>query len=488
MAQGVMAQGVKADGAGGAAALFLAASSGKVRMSNASQGAGFDGYLKQSGLNGTSSTKASERSQNAAQESGAGGKQAEPSVQAKPGAQMADAADAAGRAGAADQAGAGQEAVDAAGQAQGTPAEEAGTGELTEEEMAAAMEALNGWLAQIAGKLEVPVEKLQDFLAQNGMTAADLLDGKNLAMLVAGMNGLEGANGLLMDEAAFAQWQELAGKLDELLAGGELPAEPQELMEAFQEAMGQMDNAGEATGQQGVQAEAAGEPLDMAQPEQAPVEAPEETGEQDGTRDGQEAVREERHSGSARQQGENPATVGANTFMNRLGEAMGRAQEAAGGSAMPEQTAEILNQVVRGIRTMMGPDSAAMEMALHPENLGRVNISVALKNGIMTAQLTVQNEDAKQALEGQMAALQQTFEEQGLKVQSVEVDISDFAFGESNGSGEAEGDGGGKEPSKQGRRVRTLEELMAREEEWDEEDELAASRMVLTGSQVDYSA
>lgn len=155
---------------------------------------------------------------------------------------------------------------------------------------------------------------------------------------------------------------------------------------------------------------------------------------------------------------------------------------------MPEQTAEILNQVVRGIRTMMGPDSAAMEMALHPENLGRVNISVALKNGIMTAQLTVQNEDAKQALEGQMAALQQTFEEQGLKVQSVEVDISDFAFGESNGSGEAEGDGGSKEPPKQGRRVRTLEELMAREEEWDEEDELAASRMVLTGSQVDYSA
>ena len=60
---------------------------------------------------------------------------------------------------------------------------------------------------------------------------------------------------------------------------------------------------------------------------------------------------------------------------------------------------------------------------LNPENLGKVHVAVTAKQGIVTAQLTAQNEQVKAALENQMTALKEQFNNQGVKVEAVEITV-----------------------------------------------------------------
>ena len=69
-----------------------------------------------------------------------------------------------------------------------------------------------------------------------------------------------------------------------------------------------------------------------------------------------------------------------------------------------------------------------MTLQLNPETLGRVQISVIQKNGIMQAQIIAENETAKNAIDANIALLQESLEHQELKVESVEVMVASYAF------------------------------------------------------------
>lgn len=88
----------------------------------------------------------------------------------------------------------------------------------------------------------------------------------------------------------------------------------------------------------------------------------------------------------------------------------------------------IVEQVVRHVRIRVLPQTTSMELQLNPESLGRVNLTVTSQNGTSTATLTVQNEVAKEALESQITILKENLESHGLKVESVEVTVSEFGF------------------------------------------------------------
>ncbi|MDK2809109.1 MAG: flagellar hook-length control protein FliK [Clostridiales bacterium] len=97
-------------------------------------------------------------------------------------------------------------------------------------------------------------------------------------------------------------------------------------------------------------------------------------------------------------------------------------------SARLETMRNIVEQVVEQIKVQIRPEATSMEITLNPENLGKINLSVTSKNGQLTATLTTQNELSKQALESQLQVLKENLSNQGLKVESVEVNVSDFAF------------------------------------------------------------
>lgn len=96
--------------------------------------------------------------------------------------------------------------------------------------------------------------------------------------------------------------------------------------------------------------------------------------------------------------------------------------------------ANIVEQVVSQVRVRVMPETTNMELTLHPESLGRVNLNVSAREGITTARLTVENQAAKDALESQMITLKETFEQKGLKVDTVEVNVSEFGFQKEHGN------------------------------------------------------
>lgn len=98
----------------------------------------------------------------------------------------------------------------------------------------------------------------------------------------------------------------------------------------------------------------------------------------------------------------------------------------------------IFNQVMEGIKVISGEDMSSMEMQLQPENLGKLNIQVVSKNGIITAQIITQSEAVKQAIESQMFLLKENMNNQEIAIEDVEVTVSSHAFeqGMDNGSHE----------------------------------------------------
>lgn len=88
----------------------------------------------------------------------------------------------------------------------------------------------------------------------------------------------------------------------------------------------------------------------------------------------------------------------------------------------------IVRQIVEQIKVEIKPDVSSMELQLNPENLGKVNLHVTSKEGVITAQFFVQNETVKTMIEGQLAVLREAMNEQGVKVEAVEVTVETGQF------------------------------------------------------------
>ena len=88
----------------------------------------------------------------------------------------------------------------------------------------------------------------------------------------------------------------------------------------------------------------------------------------------------------------------------------------------------VVRQIVDAVRVNLTEEVRTIEVALTPEHLGKVNITVASKNGILTASMVVQNEMVKNAIENQLTMLKTRFESQGIKVEHVEVTVASHEF------------------------------------------------------------
>ncbi|MDE7313751.1 MAG: flagellar hook-length control protein FliK [Eubacterium sp.] len=92
---------------------------------------------------------------------------------------------------------------------------------------------------------------------------------------------------------------------------------------------------------------------------------------------------------------------------------------------------DVIDQIVEYTRVNLSEDVKSIEMQLNPANLGKVYLHVSEKQGAVTAQLTAQNENIKEALVQQAAILKDNLNQQGIKVDAVEVSVGAHEF-ESN--------------------------------------------------------
>lgn len=148
----------------------------------------------------------------------------------------------------------------------------------------------------------------------------------------------------------------------------------------------------------------------------------------------------------------------------------------------------ILRQISQMTKISVTQAQSSIEMQLNPENLGKVYLQVVSKEGAITAQIATQNEAVKQVLESQIAVLKENMNQQGMKVEAIEVTIASHEF-EQNLEGKQEHTSRGQqEQEKTSRRGINLNRLDELEGLMSEEESLAAKIMQDNGNSVDLTA
>lgn len=157
-----------------------------------------------------------------------------------------------------------------------------------------------------------------------------------------------------------------------------------------------------------------------------------------------------------------------------------------------QDSGEIVSQITESIKVNISQDTTSLEMALHPASLGTVNIQITSANGVITAQVLVENEAVKAALESQLIALQDSFEAAGHKVEAVEVSVANYDLNKgmdqeqnrNNGNKDHE-DAFKVMGSRRRINLNAMEETD--EEEMSEEEAIARDMMERNGNTVDYT-
>lgn len=152
--------------------------------------------------------------------------------------------------------------------------------------------------------------------------------------------------------------------------------------------------------------------------------------------------------------------------------------------------ADIIEQIANHVKISFSLEGTTMEMQLNPENLGKIYLNISEKEGVIRAQLAAQNEMVKEALETQMVELRQNLNQQGIKVDAIEVTVATHEF-EQNLDGQAKQEEQAGEQmeqnQKKARRSLNLNDLDGLSGLMSEEEELVAKIMRDNGNQVDLT-
>ena len=323
-------------------------------------------------------------------------------------------------------------------------------------------------LERIENILQISPEEAQDLLNALGMTAEDLLNIENLSAFALQAMGAEDSLALLTDESKYEQFQNIAEALEELLKSGSdieglSVEELRDLVKDMKSIQGNDVNAA-ASEDKSI---SFGEDISSKLGDESAVKSSRETDNLNGNEAGNAYA-------GAENMAQNPATVPVTA-----GDGMG--------SLTSANAQQIADQILDYIKTNVKADSQTLEMQLHPASLGNVQISLTNRGGNISASFIAQNEQVRAVLETQMIQLQQRFEEQGIKVTSIEVSVGTNSFSENL---EQQGHREEEQEAGRPRRVRRLQITPGMDipEEMDEEERLAAEMMTANGSTMDLQA
>lgn len=85
---------------------------------------------------------------------------------------------------------------------------------------------------------------------------------------------------------------------------------------------------------------------------------------------------------------------------------------------------DIINQILDSAKLKGLDNGGSVELTLTPETLGKVNLSVVVKDGVMSANITTQTETAKEAIAANIEILKENLNNQGIKVEEVTVAVA----------------------------------------------------------------
>ena len=367
-------------------------------------------------------------------------------------------------------------------------------GEMSEEELLSVMEAVATaameLIGQIADTFEIPVESVQELMADLDLQPADLLQPENLSNLLLAAGGAEDTLSLLTDEQLYSDYQMLMeqGRATLETVSDEVEMSPQQLLQTVGE-------------EQTVLVQAEDKPVIEVEADENENDFLISSVEAGGVEsEGAETVQSTRQSADGRDakdakqdNGRSDSNNGGNLMIQNLRtDAFQPHTEAVHETASPwdVDTQDVMRQIMDYMRLQVKSDVSSLEMQLHPASLGTLQIHVAAKGGVLTANFITQNEAVKAALESQMVQLKESFEEQGVKVEAIEVTVQTHQFEQNLEQGRQ----GQSRETDEGKRSRTRKITLGGEsgteipEELEADDRIAAEMMAANGGTVDFTA
>ena len=350
--------------------------------------------------------------------------------------------------------------------------------------------------------LNLSQEEFNQLLTDQGMSLTDLLEPEKLQQLILASNGETDISAVLTDESLAAMMKDLISAVDEIKVDANLGLTKEQIdtvlvqVEKASQANSQTD-AGVQTPQAGAlnstdevltkQPEAANS-VNRTKEETATVNTETEQDNQVGTAKLEDT--KENNNGTQKDTGrdekkEFKASDQFQTFVDNLVKSsQGTQVDFSGNMVQVTELRDIANQIIERIKVSITTDQTSMELQLNPENLGKINLTVQSKNGVMTAQFVVQNEISKAAIEGQLHTLRETLNTQGIKVEAIEVTVASYAFDQNsqdNAQNQAE-----TEKNNTGKQI-TMDEALSMTDTLEDASDVQ-DVMGVRGSQIDYSA
>ena len=365
---------------------------------------------------------------------------------------------------------------------------------------------------EVAKTFNVTVEEVEQAMEELGLIPTDLLNGENLTQLALSLNAETDSMAILTNEQLFTDLKGLidtAGDLINQLTEEFSMTDEQltQLLTAFKEEAVSQDEvnpqllfADTAETQTAQEVVASATPEVEIEMENQPISV-ENLQPQDNQQVQENLIpadtvenqpeKSQSKPDTGTQEG-NLAHTGesfASNLLNQLSEAVENASDTKIGYGVNGQ--ELINQITEQIKILVKADTTEMELQLHPASLGSLKVQIASKAGILTATFTTENEAVKAAMEGQMVQLKENFEQQGLKVEAVEVNVEAKGFERSLDQQEKEQNDFSNQNKKGGRRI-SLMDLEGQEEELSGEelsegDRIVADLMRRNGNTLDYT-
>lgn len=366
-------------------------------------------------------------------------------------------------------------------------------------------EAIEDIRDKIKDEFGVTDEDIEKALEALGMTVADLFDESNLTDFVVELTGLENTVELLVSPEISAQLSEISDFIGQTMTqlSEELDIPVEELGDLLKEAEAVLQEppvdettvftektaVNEAVSTEDDTSDSNEKPdagqlkqktdTETAQPVKeitVKVEKPQNNEAPDGR------SHNDFTKNDGTQQAVNPVVDNFTNAVNEVFEMRGLDE---GVNAV-----QVIEQIVEAAKITLNQEVTSMELMLNPESLGKIHMTVSVKEGIVTAALVAQNEAAKEAIQSQIVLLKENLNNQGIKVEAVEVTVESHAFepntdqGQNNGFNEQRE----QERKKSNRPLRldSLDDLDM--DELTEDERIVMDMMANDGNQVNFTA
>ena len=372
---------------------------------------------------------------------------------------------------------------------------------------------------QIADEMDVTPEEVEAAMAVLGLMPIELFDIDNLKQLLLTIAGSDDSLSLVTDETLYDNMQNLFTIVEESFEGlqEELGLSEDELNALLNRMISESGEPVEENVQIPDQAET--EPVDempevnlegmkdytvSVHKDGETIQVKVTVDDASGAKSVQEEVTDapklevqgnhkmrERDASADNGKGEGNAAGNANAFLQTFDKPAEVSETPAPVSAgyQTVQTEDIMNQIMDYMKINLKGDVQEMELQLHPASLGTVNVQIAAKDGALTAHFTTQNEAVRAVIETQLIQLKQQFEEQGIKVDAVEVTVANHEYGQQFSQEDEDKAQQQGKSSKNTRRI-NLDEIDEESdlEEMEESERIAVEMMQANGSTVDFTA